>query len=252
MSTRDTPWPAGTPCWVDYSAPDLEAAKAFYADLFGWTYSGGDPEYGGYLTCELNGRAAAGMAPQTDPGSAGWTTYFAAADAAATAARIDAAGGTVVVPPMQVGPMGTMAIATDPQSNVFGLWQAGLNTGVQISGEPGALVWNEASVDDVATAQTFYSHVFGFHFDEVEGAGGYSTFGLGERPLGGLGGPAEGAPRGWSTCFAVASADDTVAAVTAAGGTVTMPAMTTPWGRFAVLDDPWGQSFEVMEDLGEG
>jgi len=30
MPTRDTPWPAGTPCWVDDRAPALEAAKAFY------------------------------------------------------------------------------------------------------------------------------------------------------------------------------------------------------------------------------
>ena len=48
MPTRDTAWPAGTPCWVDYGAVDIEAAKTFYADLFGWTYTGGEPEYGGY------------------------------------------------------------------------------------------------------------------------------------------------------------------------------------------------------------
>lgn len=67
--------------------------------------------------CKRNGRTAAGMAPQHDPSSAGWTTYFAADDALATAARIDAAGVTVVVPPMQVGPLGTMAIAMDRQAS---------------------------------------------------------------------------------------------------------------------------------------
>jgi len=33
MPTRDTAWPAGTPCWVDYGAADVDAAKAFYTDL---------------------------------------------------------------------------------------------------------------------------------------------------------------------------------------------------------------------------
>ena len=36
MPTRDTPWPDGTPCWVDYGAADIETTKRFYADLLGW------------------------------------------------------------------------------------------------------------------------------------------------------------------------------------------------------------------------
>lgn len=248
MPTRDVPWPAGTPCWVDYSAPDLEGAKAFYADLLGWKFTGGDPEYGGYMTCELDGLAAGGIAPQMDPNGSGWTTYFATDDAAAHSEKISAAGGTVVVPPMQVGPMGTMAIALDPGGNVFGLWQSGLNTGVQVHNEPGALAWNEASVDDVASAQAFYSAVFGYRFEEIEGADGYSTFAVDDRPLGGLGGRVDGAAKGWTCCFAVASTDAAVETVTAAGGRVTMPGTDTPWGRFAVLEDPWQQPFSVMQE----
>ena len=41
MPTRDTPWPAGTPCWLDYGAKDVDAAKEFYGSLFGWSYTGG-------------------------------------------------------------------------------------------------------------------------------------------------------------------------------------------------------------------
>ena len=61
MPTRDTPWPNGTPCWVDYGAADLDATKAFYASVLGWEYTGGDPEFGGYLTATKNGENAAGM-----------------------------------------------------------------------------------------------------------------------------------------------------------------------------------------------
>ena len=250
MPTRDTPWPNGTPCWIDYGVPDLDGAKALYGGMLGWTFEGGEPEYGGYLSCLANGRQAAGMAPQMDPNDPPrWTTYFATDDAAGTAQRITDNGGRVVVEPMQVGPMGTMVIALDPQGNPFGLWQAGEHTGVQIYNEPGALVWNEATVEDPDAARAFYSAVFGFTFTEIEGAGGYTTFATGGGSLGGLGGRQPGAPTGWTTCFSVAATDDAVAAVTHAGGKVLMAAQDTPFGRFAVVQDPWGAAFSVMQEL---
>ena len=255
MPTRDTAWPDGTPCWIDYGAADIEATKAFYTALLGWEYTGGEPEFGGYLTATRNGQQAAGLGPQQDPDDPPrWTTYFAVSDAAATAATIREAGGTVVVEPMEVGPMGTMVIALDPGGNPFGLWQAGMHTGARIYNEHGALYWNEAAVDDPDAARAFYTAVFGFQWDEVPEAGGYTTFRTqdrsAEQPLGGLGGVAPGAPRGWQTCFGVASADDAAAAVEAGGGRVLTPAMDTPFGRFAVFSDPWGATFEVMQTQG--
>ncbi|HEY4624955.1 MAG TPA: VOC family protein [Blastococcus sp.] len=248
MPTRDTPWPNGTPCWVDYGAADIEAAKAFYADLLGWSFTGGEPEYGGYLTATVKGEQAAGMGPQQDPSDPPrWTTYFATDDADAAAARIREASGTVLVEPMDVGPMGRMVIALDPQGNPFGLWQAGQNTGARIFNEPGAVTWNEATVDEPAAAREFYSGVFGFRFDDVEGVEDYATFSSGGDPLGGLGRAQPDAPKGWLTCFAVTSADDSVAKVEAGGGKVYLAPVDSPYGRFAVAEDPWGAPFEVMQ-----
>ena len=248
MPTRDTAWPAGTPCWIDYGAADVEAAKAFYAELLGWTYAGGSPEFGGYLTCMRGDHAAAGMSPQQDPADPPrWTTYFASDDAQATAERITAAGGTLVVPPHEVGPMGTMLVARDPEGHPFNVWQAGQQKGCGVYNEPGALVWNEAAVEDVAAAQAFYSAVFDFRFDEIEGMDGYATFTTGEQPLGGLTGVTPGGTTGWSTCFAVDSADRAVATAEKGGAKVTMAATDSPYGRFAVLEDPWGAAFSVME-----
>lgn len=257
MPTRDTPWPNGTPCWIDIGVPDVDAAKAFYTALFGWEYTGGDPEYGSYLNATLGGRTVAGMAPQQDPDDPPrWTTYFASDDAAATAAGIRDAGGTVLVEPMEIPQIGTFAVALDPQGNPFGLWQAGQHTGYQVHNEPGSLAWNEAMVDDPAAAQTFYTAVFGFTFDQLSPADGvdmdYATFGTDGHPLGGLGASDPSLPKGWLTCFAVASADDTVALVEGRGGQVTTPPEDTPFGRFAIVADPWGAPFEVMEDTTGG
>ena len=41
MPTRNTPWPPGTPCWIDYGASEIDAAKDFYGRLFGWEFEGG-------------------------------------------------------------------------------------------------------------------------------------------------------------------------------------------------------------------
>ena len=248
MPTRDTAWPAGTPCWVDYGAGDLEAAKAFYAELFGWQYTGGDPEFGGYLNAEKDGRQVAGLGPQMDEaGQPGWTTYFATDDADATVARIREAGGTVVVEPMEIGPMGRMVVALDAQGHAFGLWEAGEHTGVQRFNEPGSLVWNEAAVDDPAAAQAFYTAVFGYEWDPMEGMAPYATFRTGDRPLGGMGDVQPGQPTGWTACFAVASTDAAVATVESRGGKVLHAAEDTEFGRYAVLADQWGGSFSVME-----
>jgi len=51
----------------------------------------------------------------------------------------------------------------------------------------------------------------------------------------------------WLTYFVVANCDATVATATAGGGTVVMPAMDSPNGRFAVLSDPHGAVFSVIQ-----
>jgi uncharacterized protein len=248
MPTRDTAWPAGTPCWVDYNAADVEAAKTFYAAVLGWDYTQGQPEFGGYFTCLTKGLGAAGMMPQMEASQpSAWTTYFATDDSAATAAAIAAAGGTVVAGPHEVGTLGTMIVAVDGQGVLFGAWQAGDHTGVEIYNEPGSLVWNEAAMPDPQAAQAFYSSVFGLRFDGVDGMDDYATFTLGEAPLGGLGGHNPGTPQGWMVCFSVGSTDEAAAAVEAGGGKIHTPPQDTPYGRFAVVEDPWGAAFELMQ-----
>ena len=248
MPTRDTAWPAGTPCWVDYTAADLAAAQDFYGGLLGWSFTPSMEEFGGYCNAQSDGRLAAGMMPQHDPaGPSSWTTYFASTDAAAAVEAIGKAGGTVVSPPMAVSDLGTMLIALDPGGHPFGIWQAGTHTGVQVYNQPGGLTWNEEAVADPDAARAFYAAVFGFSFTEVPDAGGYTTFATTGDPLGGLGPAHDGSPSGWTTCFAVASADDAVSYVAKAGGQVLVPPMDMPYGRYAVVSDPWGARLSIMQ-----
>jgi hypothetical protein len=65
--------------------------------------------------------------------------------------------------------------------------------------------------------------------------------------------PAELPPH-WLVYFAVADCDAAVAHVSELGGSVKMPPMDVPPGRFAVVSDPHGALFAVMalrEGVGE-
>jgi predicted enzyme related to lactoylglutathione lyase len=253
MPTRDTAWAAGTPCWVDYSAADIEAAKAFYTSVIGWDYSEGREDFGGYVTALRSDRNAAGLMPTMSAEQpSAWTTYFATDDAEATAAAITANGGTVIAGRHEVGTLGVMVIGLDPQGIAFGAWQARDHTGFQIYNEPGSVVWNEGAMPDTDAARTFYSAVFGLRFDEMEGATDYATFSTGGDMLGGLGAQEPGAPQGWMVCFSVASTDNAAAAAEAAGGKIHTAPQDTPYGRFAVIEDPWGAAFELMQVQAEG
>jgi uncharacterized protein len=253
MPTRDTAWPAGTPCWIDYSATDIDAAKEFYASVMGWSFTDGNPDLGGYLTCLRNDLGAAGMMPTMDPAQpSAWMTYFSSADSAATAKSINSGGGTVIAGPHEVADLGVMMVALDPQGVPFGSWESRSHTGVQIYNEPGSLVWNEAAMPDPDAARAFYADVFGLTFEPIPGMDDYATFTLGDGPLGGLGGHSPGSPQGWLVCFSVASTDDAVAAVTAGGGKVHTAPSDTPYGRFAVVADAWGAPFELMQAPADG
>ncbi|KNB54338.1 VOC family protein [Streptomyces caatingaensis] len=245
----------GTPCWVDLMAPDQRAALDFYRDLFGWQGEPGPPETGGYAVCALNGRAVAGIGPamaqdgQPAPPTA-WTTYLSVADAEAAARAVAAHGGTVVMPAMDVLTFGRMAIVADPSEAVFGLWEPRDFFGCEVVNEPGALTWNELASPDVDAARTFYPAALGVEVEPSPEVPGYYVLTVDGRPVGGLHGLDRlppGTPPHWLTYFAVDGADTTVDALVRAGGSVLKPPFDMVAGRMAVVSDPQGGIFAVIE-----
>jgi len=250
--TRDTPWPEGTPCWIDLSVTDIPRAIAFYQGLFGWTAEQGGPETGGYAIAHLDGRGVAGIGPKMQPEvPTVWTTYIAAADADATAAKIKGAGGQLMMDPMDVTDVGRMAIAVDTTGAVFGIWQAKGFSGAQVANTPGTLTWSEQMSRDFEGAKAFYAAVFGYEYGDMSAEGfSYATLLLGGHEVGGIGGypadvPAE-VPAAWSTYFGTADTDESVATATKLGGTLIRPATDSPYGRMATVTDDQGAMFSLI------
>jgi predicted enzyme related to lactoylglutathione lyase len=88
MPTRDTPWPAGTPCWVDLSVPDLQQAVRFYHAVLGWTFVDSGPEFGHYNIAQVNEKAVAGVGPVMSEGQPSFWTVYLATDDADTSAKL--------------------------------------------------------------------------------------------------------------------------------------------------------------------
>lgn len=255
MPDATAPYQPGTPCWVDLAAPDQQAALDFYSAVFGWTGEIGPPEYGGYTVCRLDDKPVAGimaavpMDDQPAPPTV-WTTYLASADADATGRAINSAGGTVVVPVMDVMTLGRMSIAADPTGAVFGVWQAVDFPGADVVNEHGALIWNELNTTDRDAAAAFYKSALGIDSEAMEGGEDYFALSVNGRPVGGMQTmPSDlppGTPSHWLTYFAVADTDGTVAKVTAGGGSALKEPFDMIAGRMAVVTDPQGATFAVI------
>jgi len=250
MSTRDEPWPDGTPCWYDVVTTDRAPLWAFYAAVFGWEIADQGEQFGHYAVALVGARSVAGIGEGPVVGTPAWTTYLATSDLDATLAKVAGNGGTVVMPAMDIAESGRMALATDPNGALFGLWQAMTMVGAALVNEPGGVVWNDNVSHDPARAREFYTALFGYTYNsDDEGTPEYTTIdGAGPgNTIGGIGtlGEGDAGPARWNTYFAVADVPAVTAAAAAAGGTVVKEPFDTPFGQMAVLADPQGAVFTV-------
>jgi len=253
--TEATPtFAPGTPMWVDHTSGDVAASARFYNQLFGWQSEDLGEEAGHYTMFRYNGKVVAATTPPMQPGTPSvWSTYIATSDAAETARKVDQAGGQTLVAPFAVMDAGTMAVFTDPTGAVFCVWQAGSHKGAELVNQPVGFCWNELATRDLNAAKEFYPQVFGWgiHANPMPDGGEYVEWQVSARSIaGGLSmGPMypPNVPPHWLVYFAVANTDDTVKRTQELGVSVMAPAMDIPQGRMAVLADPQGAAFAVIQ-----
>lgn len=253
-ATATPTYAPGTPMWVDLTAKDLAGTVRFYEQLFGWTGKDQGEEAGHYTLMYVNGKMVAAITPPMSPEAwPAWNTYIATANAQDTAQKVDAAGGKTLMPPFQVMDQGSMAVFADPSGAVFCVWQAGKHTGAELVNAPGAFSWNELNTRDIAAAKQFYPKVFGWTVksNPMPQGGEYVEWQLNGRSI--AGGQQMGpqfppdVPPHWLVYFTVTNTDDTVKRAQELGGKVMAQPFDIPQGRMAVITDPEGAAFAVIQ-----
>jgi predicted enzyme related to lactoylglutathione lyase len=264
----------GVPCWIDTNQPDAEAAAAFYGGLFGWEIEDAMPpgSEGHYFMARIRGGDVAGISPVPEgaPPSARWDTYIWVQSADETAAKVKAAGGTVLMEPMDVMDAGRTAVVSDTEGAAFCVWEPKRHRGATIVNEAGALNFNNMNTHDADAAKAFYGAVFGWGTMPMGGgAEAFTLPGYGDHlellnpgtleRMASMGAPAGFAdvvatltplpdhdrdvPAHWSVTFATDDVDATARKASELGGQVIAGPFDAPWVRMAVIVDPQGASF---------
>ncbi len=246
--------PVGAPCWTDLWTSDVDVARSFYADLFGWEALEPSPEFGGYFMFARDGvPVAGGMGPMGDmPASNRWRIYLSTDDIAETLASLPGAGAEVAMPAMPVADLGIQAILADPSGADLGAWQPGTFPGFTVLNEHGAPSWFELLTRDYAASVEFYRSVFHWDVNVVADVDDfrYSTMldPDGDGELAGIGDATsilqDGEPAHWSTYWEVDDVDVAVARVGELGGSVIDVGHDTSYGRLATVTDPLGAQFK--------
>jgi predicted enzyme related to lactoylglutathione lyase len=245
-------------------SPDVPDSARFYCDLFGWTADVvTDPGAGGYTTFSQAGKLAAAVAEhqidtpyhrphgpeQQQDMPAIWTVYFATDDADALTARVTAAGGEVIMSPMDVLGLGRMAVFADPAGAAFAAWQAGVMQGADVTGQTGTVAWVELVTTDVDTARSFYAQTLGMAAKDL--AHQQLTdpvWYVDGRPVAGtrqIQDTAAERPH-WAVSFGVDDCDAATRRAVELGATVGVAPADSALGRRALLVDPHGAPFTVL------
>ena len=254
MSSNASYFLNNRPAWVDLSSSDPEASREFYTRLLGWDIQvSPDPQYGGYAMATDAGVGVAGIGPKMDPNApTAWALYIGTDDAAALAKRVTDNGGKVVVAPFDVGDQGKMAVFQDPAGAFISAWQA---TGMRgfVSHQPGAFDWGELNARNVASVLPFYEKVFGWQVltrEAAQGQAPYNEFRLdGENILGAWEmNPMvpDNVPAYWQVYFKVGDVDGAYALALQLGARELVAPQDMTDGRFAIVMDPQGASFGLL------
>lgn len=264
------PRTTGTPTWLDLGTTDLDAAKTFYQELFGWTFTDSGADYGHYNMITKDGALVGGAmdfgnfpadesVPVPDEGArSAWDVFLAVDDVDARLELATKHGATVLFPASDVGGAGRCATVSDPTGASIALWQAGDTDGYQFTGSAGTPVWFELMTQDFEGAKDFYSAVFDFKpvamttpmeegstVDEAS----YATNGPQSEASSGICNVAGFVPEEegswWRIYFAVDGCDQAVETATRLGGKLLDGPEDSPFGRIATLADPTGASFQI-------
>ncbi|GLY65005.1 hydrolase [Amycolatopsis taiwanensis] len=228
----------------------------FYHEVLGWTFqrlrdAGGHD----YVQALVSDEPVAGLRPHNHS-VRDWTLYLSAWDLAATTERARRLGGVVLEPrPHALPGVGAPVLIDDPSGAGVGLLELAGGQAFT-AGVPGSLVWVEFVTRHAALADRFFGRLFGYTQRQF-GDGhqvDYVVYSIGDDSALGrvrmaLDTPADTPPR-WIAHFAVhpdVGFNESLRRAHSAGARLRFPPYTSSLGKVAVLSDPLGTRFALID-----
>jgi uncharacterized protein len=108
---------------LELNTPDLEAAKAFYSNLCGWTFTDMPMgEHGTYSVFKPASGPGGGI--MSMPGApTAWLAYLGVEDIRVATDKAASLGATIIKDSEEVPNMGLFTILIDPTGAMIALWQ---------------------------------------------------------------------------------------------------------------------------------
>jgi len=250
-----TQYTPGTFSWADLATTDQPAARSFYSDLFGWSATENPVGEGSsYSMMSIDGKDVAAIATQPqqqrDAGAPpAWNSYITVESADQALERAKELGGTVHAPAFDVFEAGRMGVVQDPQGAFFMVWEPKAHIGASLVNAHGALSWDELASSDMKASAGFYSQLFGWTVEPVEGMQfPYMTIkNAAGRNNGGIRPTMDSEPPNWLVYFGVDELKAVVSKVGELGGGTISGPMDIGVGSIAVVRDPQGAVFALYQ-----
>jgi uncharacterized protein len=248
---------AGKVIWAELVTPDLAAAEHFYASLFGWTFRDQSPPNSHYALALLKGEPVAGLIHhplhEGEKQQPYWLTFIAVQDVDAAERSAVGSGAKIVVAPRTYAARGRQAVLTDPQGAPFAVIASVGGDAPDYLAENGAWIWSSLLTRDPEAGIAFYQDLFGYEVFDLQSDDGLqhavlATDNLARASVNSLPLDAIHRQSHWLNFVRVADATATAAKAVSLGGRVLVaPRVDRHGGKFAVIADPAGAPFGVME-----
>jgi uncharacterized protein len=250
--------PSGIPCWIELGCNDEPTIQQFYGGLFGWRYQlRRDPATptGRYSVATLNGVPVGGCYRVGAGGPAGWTIHLAVQNTASTAEWVETLGGRITLGPIEIPERGNILHAVDPSGAPIVFWRPPASWAFG-TGTTNTFTGADLNTHDGVAADHFYTKLFNYTSHQIGDTTtvDYVEWLLAHEPvlyryvMGSEYQP--DTPPHWMVYFEVDPARGTDAAAGHAlmlGGTVVVQPYDTPFGRMAILADPDGAVFAIID-----
>ena len=247
----------GKVVWAELVTPDLAAAERFYGGLFGWTFQSIHAGNSGYAVAMADGRAVGGLYQKPIPAGehrqSAWLTFIAVLDADAAKRTALAHGAKAVSDSKSYPARGRQAILADPEGAVFAVLASSSGDAPDFLAAPGEWIWSSLLCQDSEAEAAFYQEVFSYDVFDLASDGGSQHVILSSDDFARASVNAfpEGAARRhphWLNFVRVANTLDAVAKAVSSGGRVLVePHVDRHGGEIAVVADPAGAPFGLME-----